>query len=189
MPRSYKRKTIKKNSQKGVARTHCFATEYKIPLREVSDYRRVPLTTLRRKLKQETGEIPSKTVFDAERERVLLDELMSLDTLMKKSLKKVPGYVHSLALKIKLYVLVTWNQTSADVEWWTRFSRQPTLSGGQDFQVRTNSTMRFPASRCSNCKVNVKNSVADFKCCYSCLKFICDNCSGLNSLFCKNCKE
>ena len=34
----------------------------------MSDYRRVPLTTLRRKLKQETEEIPSKTVFDAERE-------------------------------------------------------------------------------------------------------------------------
>ena len=61
----YKRKTIQKSSHKNVALAHRFATEYKTPYREVSDYTRVPLTTLRRKLKQETGEIPSKTVFDA----------------------------------------------------------------------------------------------------------------------------
>ena len=178
MPRTYKRQTIKKYSQKDVVLACSFATQYNIPLREISDYTCVPLTTLRRKLKQETGETPSKTVFDAERERVLLEELMCLDTLMKKSLKQVLGYVHSFALKLKLDVPATWNQKkSAGVEWWRRFSSGNKLK------------MRFPALRCSNCKVNVKNSVADFKCCYSCLKFVCDNCSGLNSLYCNNCEE
>ena len=148
MPRTYKTQTIKKYSQKDVVFTCSFATQYNIPLREVSDYTCVPLTTLRRKLKQETGEILSKTVFDAERERVLLDEFMSLDTLMKKSLKQVLGYVHSFALKLKLDVPATWNQKkSAGVEWWRRFSSGNKLK------------MRFPALRCSNCKVNVKNSV------------------------------
>ena len=73
-------------SQKDVVLACSFASQYNIPLQEVSEYTCVPLSTLRRKLKQETGEIPSKTVFDAKRERVLLDELVSLDTLMKKSL-------------------------------------------------------------------------------------------------------
>ena len=178
MPRTYKRQTIKRYSQKDVVLACSFATQYNIPLREISEYTCVPLSTLRRKLKHETGEIPSKRVFDAKRERILLDELVSLDTLMKKSLKQVLGYVHSFALKLKLDVPATWNQKkSAGVEWWRRFSSENKLK------------MRFPALRFSNCKVNVKNSVADFKCCYSCLKFVCDNCSGLNSLYCNNCKE
>ena len=83
MPKTYKRQTVKKYCQKDVVLACNFATQNNIPLREVSDYTCVPITTLRRKLKHETGEIPSKTVFDAERERVLQDELISLDTLKK----------------------------------------------------------------------------------------------------------
>ena len=87
---------------------HSFATQYKIPVREVSDCKRVPSTALRRMSNHETGEIPSKTVFSAKRE-----SFARRTDVSRYSHEKIPdallGYVHSIVLKLKLNVTVTWN--------------------------------------------------------------------------------
>ena len=176
MPRSYVRKTTRSYNDSDIEMALFLVNEGGYGARCVARSTGVPLSTLKRKLKNDGC---LKKVFSDSQEKSMAEEIRGWCSQRKRALKQILGYAFCKAIISELKFPMSWAKSrEAGVEWWRGFKERNLKSELQSFEPL----------RCSVCNVSIKLSRADFLECLKCSQFVCASCLLLpDKTMCKKC--